>query len=149
MENLFTAADREAMLVRLAALQPESPRKWGTMTLPQMLAHCSVGFQYPLGEKTVVRPLIFTLLAPLAKHRALGPKALGRNGPTGRDFVIRDQRDFAVERQRLQDYLLRFCAEGRGGVNNRPHAFFGPLTGDEWGRLMFKHLDHHLRQFGA
>ncbi|MGE0393928.1 MAG: DUF1569 domain-containing protein [Vicinamibacterales bacterium] len=149
MENLFNAADRDAMLTRLAALEPDRARRWGTMALPQMLAHCTVGFQYPLGEKTARPPLAGRLLAPLIKGRLLGPKPFGRNGRTGADFVIRDQRDFDVERARLHDYIVRFCAEGRGGVNNRVHAFFGPLTGDEWGRLMFKHLDHHLRQFGA
>ena len=46
-------------------------------------------------------------------------------------------------------YVVRFCAEGRGGVNNRGHVFFGPMTGEEWGRLMYNHLDNHLRQFGA
>jgi len=149
MENLFNTTDRDAMLTRLDALAPGSTRRWGTMALPQMLAHCTVGFQYPLGEKTARPSVVGRLLGPVIKGRLLGKKPLGRNGPTGPDFIITDPRDFDVERQRLHDYILRFCAEGRGGVNNRPHAFFGPLTGDEWGRLMFKHLDHHLRQFGG
>jgi len=149
MENLFNAADRDAMLTRLAALQPGSPRQWGKMTLSQMLAHCARAFEYPLGEKTAKPPLMGRLVAPFIKGQFLGRKPLRRNGPTGPDLIITDERDFDHERHRLHDSVLRFCAEGRGGVNNRPHAFFGPLTGDEWGRLMFKHLDHHLRQFGG
>jgi hypothetical protein len=149
MENLFNATDRDAMLTRLAGLHPDQARRWGKMALPQMLAHCTVGVQYPLGEKTGRQSLIGRVLAPVLKGRFLGPRPFGRNGPTGPDFIITDQRDFDVERHRLHDYIVRFCAEGRGGVNNRAHSFFGPLTGDEWGRLMFKHLDHHLRQFGG
>lgn len=149
MENLFNAPDRDAMLTRLAALEPGNVRRWGTMTLPQMLAHCAVAFSYPLGEKTAVRPWFARVLAPLVKGRLLGRAPMAKNGPTAPDLIIRDERSFEHERERLHDCVLRFCAEGRGGVNNRSHAFFGPLTGDEWGRLMFKHLDHHLRQFGG
>jgi hypothetical protein len=43
----------------------------------------------------------------------------------------------------------RFAAAGPQGCTTHPHAFFGSLTPDEWAILMYKHLDHHLRQFGA
>ena len=149
MENLFNGVDRDAILARLAALDPASQRRWGKMTPAQMLAHCSAALQYPLGEKSARQPLLGRLLTPLLKGRILGPAPFGKNGPTAPDLVVADGREFEPERQRLLDYTVRFCAEGRGGVNNRRHAFFGALTGDEWGRLMYKHLDHHLRQFGA
>ncbi len=149
MENLFNAADRDAMRLRLVTLPSDSTRRWGKMMLPQMLAHCTVGFEYALGERTARPSLLGRVVGPLIKGRLFGPKPLDKNGPTSPDFIITDQRDVEVERHRLLDALTRFCAEGRGGVNNRPHSFFGPLTGDQWGRLMFKHLDHHLRQFGG
>lgn len=149
MENLFNVTDRDALLARIVALNPGAGRQWGKMTAPQMLAHCTVGFQFPLGEKAGPQMFLGRLLARFVKKGALGPKPLPKNGPTGPDFIIRDERDFEHERQRLYEYVMRFCAEGRGGVNNRVHGFFGPLTGDEWGRLMYKHVDHHLRQFGA
>ena len=149
MENLFSVTDRDAVLARVAALHPGAVRQWGKMSAPQMLAHCTVGFQFPLGEKTGRQVMLGKLLAPFIKRKALGRYPLQKNSPTCPDFVITDERDFEVERRRLYDYVVRFCAEGRGGVNNRVHTFFGALTGEEWGRLMYKHLDHHLRQFGA
>lgn len=149
MHNLFDGADRDAMLARLAALDSVHPRQWGRMTLPQMLAHCSVAFQFPLGERTRTQSFLGKVVSPFVRRSVLGRAPLKKNGPTGPDFIITGEPDFEVERQRLMAYVVRFCAEGRGGVNNRGHVFFGPMTGEEWGRLMYNHLDHHLRQFGA
>jgi transposase InsO family protein len=72
-----------------------------------------------------------------------------RNSPTSKDLVIRDDRDFVTERQRLTELLRRFTEGGPAGCTKHPHSFFGPLTPAEWAEIMYKHLDHHLRQFGA
>ncbi len=149
MENLFDGGDRDGLLARLVALDPSSARRWGRMTPAQMLAHCASAFDYPLGQKSRPQPLLGRIVTPFLKARVLGPAPFGRNGPTAPDLVVADGREFEPERQRLVASVVDFCEAGRGGVNNRRHPFFGPLTGDEWGRLMFKHLDHHLRQFGA
>jgi hypothetical protein len=72
-----------------------------------------------------------------------------RNSPTSKELVIKDVRDFETERKRLSTLISRFAAVGPAGCTAHPHAFFGSLTPDEWAVLMYKHLDHHLRQFGA
>ena len=64
-------------------------------------------------------------------------------------MVAGDDKDFETERNRLSGLIDRFAAAGPAGCTSHPHAFFGPLTPDEWAVLMYKHLDHHLRQFGA
>ena len=40
-------------------------------------------------------------------------------------------------------------AMGEAGTNGHVHGFFGSMSGAEWGVTQYKHLDHHLRQFGA
>lgn len=72
-----------------------------------------------------------------------------RNSPTAPDLVIRDERDLGAERERLNGLIDRFAAGGPAGCTTHPHTFFGPMTPQEWATLMYKHLDHHLRQFGA
>ncbi len=37
----------------------------------------------------------------------------------------------------------------RIGLSKDPHPFFGNLNSEEWDTLNWKHLDHHLRQFGV
>jgi len=72
-----------------------------------------------------------------------------RNSPTARELVMKDDRDFVAEQRRLDGLLDEFAAAGPGGCTDHPHAFFGPMKPDEWAILMYKHLDHHLRQFGV
>jgi LPS sulfotransferase NodH len=62
---------------------------------------------------------------------------------------VTDERDLEAERRRLLDLVERFAAAGPAGCTTHPHSFFGRLTPREWAVLMYKHLDHHLRQFGA
>jgi hypothetical protein len=84
------------------------------------------------------------------KHRALGnDDPIRRNSPTLEEFIVHDQPDIVAERARLSTLIDRFAAGGATACSTHPHSFFGPLTPDEWAILMYKHVDHHLRQFGA
>ena len=86
----------------------------------------------------------------LVKPLALGDdKPMKRNAPTAPSFVVDDERDLAAERAKLVALIDRFAAAGPAGCTSHPHAFFGRLTPQEWSVLMYKHLDHHLRQFGV
>jgi transposase InsO family protein len=62
---------------------------------------------------------------------------------------VKHERDFVAERQRLRGLIDRFAAGGPAGCTKHPHSFFGPMTPEEWAALNYKHLDHHLRQFGV
>ena len=72
-----------------------------------------------------------------------------KNSPTAPLLIVGDARDFEKERQRLGVLIDRFVAGGPEGCSTHPHCFFGPMTPQEWAVLMYKHLDHHLRQFDA
>jgi hypothetical protein len=150
MNNLFTPADRRHLSDRLAALQPGATRQWGKMDVAQMCAHCAAATEVAAGEVTKQQAFIGKLLGPFVKGSVLrSEKPLTRNSPTDPMFVISDPRNFEREKARLVAVTNRFCDSGPGAANGRVHSFFGRMTGDEWGVLMYKHLDHHLRQFGA
>lgn len=149
MQNLFNPGDRAAITQRLSTLQPSSPRQWGKMNPAQMLAHCAMVMEIGCGERVMKQILIGRLLAPFVRRTALGETPFRRNGPTGREFKILDERDFAAEHKRLAGLVDRFCARGPAGAEGVVHPFFGRLSADDWGRLMYKHLDHHLRQFNV
>jgi hypothetical protein len=149
MKNLFCANDLEALKARIARLRPDSPRHWGTMTVSQTLAHCSLGVQTATGELRPPRKLIGRILGPVIKPKVLGDdEPMRRNSPTVPETIVRNEPDFATEQARLIASLDQFFAAGPQGCTSHPHAFFGPLTPDEWAILMYKHVDHHLRQFG-
>ncbi len=149
MQNLFDADDRNALVRRLSDLRPSNARQWGKMTVAQMLAHCAVALEVPCGDRVKNQRLLGRLLAPFVRSAILGSKPFSHNAPTDPEYRIADERDFEREKARVEVLINRFCTRGPAAVDGVVHSFFGRLTGDEWGRLMYKHLDHHLRQFGV
>jgi hypothetical protein len=150
METLFEPARVEEALRRVRQLRPESERLWGSMKPEQMLAHCTAGLQMAMGQIRPPRALIGRLIGRAVKRAAFrDEEPMRRNSPTARELVIGDNRDFAAESERLCGEIGRFAAAGPAGCTTHPHPFFGRITPEEWAALMYKHLDHHLRQFGA
>jgi len=149
MKSLFNDADRESILRRLDALQVDSPRQWGKMNAAQMVTHCARALETGAGERPMKQKLIGKVLMPFFRKSILGEKPFSRNGPTDPSFIVADEREFSTERQKLVDLIGRFVARGPAAAATQTHAFFGKMTGEEWGETMYKHIDHHLRQFGV
>jgi len=137
------------MLARLERLQPDAARQWGKMTSAQMLAHCHQPLRVALGELPLKRSLIGFLFGRMAKKMLLAPKPWKPDMPTAPEFKVPDERDFAKEKASLLVLVKRFGQAGPLGLTKQPHPFFGKLTNDEWQALQWRHLDHHLRQFGG
>jgi hypothetical protein len=149
MRNLFEPAAKQSILERLASLSPGAARQWGKMDASQMMAHCSVALEAGTGDKPLKQRLIGKIFAPFVRTSLLGEKPFGKNSPTDPTFVVTDARDFAREKDRLAALVARFCELGPSGAGKNTHSFFGKISGDDWGVVMYKHLDHHLKQFGA
>jgi hypothetical protein len=147
--TIFDGRDRDAVLARLAALRSDAARVWGKMDAAQAMAHCSLVLECTLGERPVHQVFIGKLIGRFFRAKLLGPEPFSRNAPTGSFLIVADPRNFARERDRLTGAIRRFAAAGPASAATFPHGFLGRLTGDEWGRMMHKHVDHHLRQFGA
>lgn len=149
MKSLFESAARDEVVARLGALRPDAARAWGKMDPAQMLCHCSRALEAATGDRPMKQKLIGKLLMPFLRKSILGEKPFSRNSPTDPTFVISDTCDFGEERTRLLALIQRFVERGETAAGNETHAFFGKLSGQEWGEVMYKHLDHHLRQFGV
>ncbi len=150
MKNLYDAARVAEVKTRLSQLQAESPRLWGKMNAPQAVAHCSIAMEWALGDSHPPRLFIGRIVGHFIKPLVMrDDEPMRRNSPTSPDLVIADLRDLIKERERLCGQIDRFAAGGPSACSSSPHPFFGRLTPQEWAILMYKHLDHHLRQFGA
>jgi hypothetical protein len=148
-DSLFEPAGLTRMLSRLDALRADSPRGWGRMDVAQMLAHCQRPLRVALGELPLKRSLVGVLFGRLAKKQLLAPKPWKQGMPTAPEFRIHDAREFAREHAALRALVERFGRGGAAALTKLPHPFFGPLTSEEWQALQWRHLDHHLQQFGA
>lgn len=149
MHTVFNSADRDALVARFHKLEPASTRQWGKMNPAQMLTHCTRALEAGAGVTTAKQAFLGKIVTPLIRKSVFGEKPFGRNSPTDPKFVVSDERDFEAERKRLLEVLALFVQRGPEGATNRMHSFFGKLKGEEWGILTYKHLDHHLRQFGV
>ena len=150
MESMFAPGTREAIAERIRKIEPGTKGEWGTMTPPQMLAHCRLGVQMATGGRPLKRALIGRLLAWMVRGRFLNTDApLAKNSPTDPKLLEATATDVDAEREQLLKELDAFCALGLGGMPAYPHPFFGKMSPEQWDRLMAKHLDHHLRQFGV
>ena len=147
--SVFDAADRGRILERLDALRPDGARFWGKMEPAQMLAHCAVAIELPLEDPRRKQRWIGKLFAPFVRRKFLGDAPFPKSSPTDPAFIVGDRRSFETEKARLLAALARFVERGPAAANGTIHTFFGRMSGAEWGRLIYKHLDHHLRQFGV
>jgi Protein of unknown function (DUF1569) len=135
---------------RIDSLRIDSERQWGKMSAAQTIAHCASGLQMALGDIRPPRALLGRLMGSVIKHKVVGnDDPLRRNSPTVRELVIRGERNLDTERVRLCSLIDKFVSGGISVCTTHPHPFFGLLTPAEWAVLMYKHLDHHLRQFGV
>lgn len=153
MKTLLDPAVAEDVKQRILRLAPDSQRQWGKMTLPHTLAHCTSGVQMAMGTlnpKRVSFPA--SLLGPLIKPLVLrGDTPLRRNSPSSPELFSPDSAQCSFERERaaLIAAVDAFAGNGAAGCSQHPHPFFGRLKPQEWAILVYKHLDHHLRQFGV
>lgn len=148
MPSLYSSTDSSAVLDRIKRLNPASQGQWGIMSVAQMLAHTQQPLRVALGDLHLKQGLLGRFLGPYFKRKILA-KGFGKNTPTDKAFVVSDPRQFEEERQKLIALVQRFTSGGPQAVSKEPHPFFGPMTEDEWDKLQWLHLDHHLRQFGV
>jgi hypothetical protein len=89
------------------------------------------------------------ILKFLVKNTVVGAKPYSKNGQTAPQFLITNERDFEKEKQRLIDFIKRAEKDGKAFFDGKESMSFGALTAQEWSTMFYKHLDHHLTQFGV
>ena len=150
MKNIFDANDTHQTIERINKLTPQTQQLWGKMNVAQMLAHCNVAYELVYTDKHP-KPKGFKkfMIKLLAKNIVVGPKPYKRNSRTAPMFLITDQREFEKEKKRLVDHLQKTQQLGAEHFDGKESHAFGPLSTKEWNTLFYKHLDHHLQQFGV
>lgn len=149
MNSMFNQLDMTQILNRIDTLNSQSQPLWGKMDVAQMLAHCSAFQDIAMGIKNPPRGWLGVLVGNFAKPAFYNDKPLPRNMSTIPDILIADAREFETERAGLKEKIIAFQKNGLERCTTHPHSFFGKLTPEQWGKGLYKHLDHHLKQFGV
>lgn len=146
MQTVWDAGVRKELLERFGRLKADEKPRWGKMNAGQMVAHCADPLRAAMGEMKVTEkwtPMRFGLLRYLVIYVLPWPKG----APTAVEFIHTGAEDLDRSREQLTAALERFAKHQ--GKPFRDHAAFGTLSEKDWGCLTWRHLDHHLRQFGV
>jgi hypothetical protein len=148
--NIFEKDTLESIKTRIRLLTNSTSAHWGKMNVTQMLAHCNVTYEMIFTDKHPKPIFIVGLMMKLfVKGKVVGESTYARNSPTGPQFIITDIREFEKEQTRLLTYLDQVFELGSTSFEGKESNSFGVLTAREWNNMMYKHLDHHLSQFGV
>ncbi len=150
MKNIFDLKETNALIERINKLDAYAKPQWGKMSVDQMLAHCNVTYEMIYDNKHP-KPNTFKkwMLKSVVKPYVVSEKPYKKNSRTAPEFIISDSKNFVEEKARLSDFLVKTQSLGHAFFDNKPSHSFGKLTANEWNNLFYKHLDHHLSQFGV
>jgi Protein of unknown function (DUF1569) len=149
LPDIFDPAVTAQLIRRIESVSQATKPAWGKMNAAQMLAHCCVVYRQIRGEIGAGPWLLRTLARTFFKKSVVGDEPFKQNLPTAKAFIIRNPQEFARERERLITYVREIHAEGAAAFEGRTSLTWGPMSAREWSNLLYKHLDHHLRQFSA
>lgn len=150
MKSIFDEEAYNDITLRLDELSPDDKPSWGKMGVTQMLKHCQKPIKLAFGEEKVQRPNVFMkLLIRLVKPTLYNDKPWKKGLPTAQEFVIQHTEDFETEKSKLKGLVKRFYDSKSYFEPSKPHPIFGEMKSKMWGQWGYKHLDHHLKQFGV
>ncbi len=147
MPSLRKQAIRNSLTQRLLSLTPETRPQWGKFDAPRMICHLADSFAMALGEISTQSANKKAFQRFPMKHLILYVLPWPKGTPTAPELLATEAGEFDRDRQRVVEMMERVAAAPRG--MGPEHPFFGPLDNEEWNALQWKHVNHHLTQFGV
>jgi hypothetical protein len=144
MKSMFDQSTREELISRINLLDENSTAKWGKMSVYQMIKHCTLWEEMLLGKKQYRQSFLGRLFGKIALKNMLKDEPIKPNLPTVPSFKIKDNGDVAKAKA---TWISLIAEHGKGENAGFVHPFFGKLTAEQAGRIAYKHIDHHLKQF--
>jgi len=147
MKSVLDASARQELIGRISLLNKNSRAQWGQMNVYQMLKHCVLCEELYLGKRTEKRVFMGRILGKIGLRNILREdKPFPRSAPTSAAFKVVEQTgDLELEKQRWMAMLEQY-----GNYSTDfTHWFFGKMTKEQVGQFVYKHDDHHLRQFNV
>lgn len=150
LPNIFSSSVAEEVIQRIDLLVPTAQPLWGTMNAAQMLAHLNVTYEM-IFENKHPKPGMFMrlILKGLVKKKVVTEVPYPKSSRTAPQFLMTGDKDFDAEKQRLIDYIRKVQELGQSHFDGKESHSFGVLNSTEWNVMLYKHLNHHLSQFGV
>jgi len=146
VKNLFDPSVKQEIIDRINKLTAQTQRQWGKMNVSQMLAHVQLPISCAYGTHQVKGSFLLKLLGPLFKSVLYNDKPYKQSLPTDKSYIVVNAKDFEKEKQGLLEKLNMFSNDS---IVLENHPVWGKMTKEQWSKATWKHLDHHLKQFGV
>ncbi|MEO6405502.1 MAG: DUF1569 domain-containing protein [Ferruginibacter sp.] len=144
MKSIFDKATRDELIERVNSLNENSTAQWGKMNVSQMMKHCTQWDEMALGKKNYKQSFIGKLFGKMALKNMLNDEPIKQNLPTVPDFKIKEDINFAEEKEKWISLIGEYESFSN---DNFIHPFFGTMSKENTGKIVYKHVDHHLQQF--
>ena len=150
MKNIFQEEVSQEVINRINKLTPSTQPLWGKMSVDHMLAHCNVTYEF-LYDNIHPKPNVFKkfLLKTFVKGIVTNEKPYKKSSQTAPEFIMKGSKNFEEEKLRLIGYITKTQLLGENHFEGKESHSFGVLSKAEWNNMFYKHLDHHLTQFGV
>ena len=150
IQNIYSAPVSEQFIARIEKIAPNTQNLWGKMNASQMMAHCNVSYDMAFDENyKKSNAFLRFILKNLAKKGLVNDAPLSKNSSTATEMIIKTEKDLNVEKGKLIANVKNLVTKGEDYFHLKDHPGFGVMTKDEWNNFYYKHLDHHLTQFGV
>ena len=149
MNSIYDKTSNDALIARINKLTPENKSHWGKMSVDQMLVHCKIATEVAFGKQDLKINFLMKLLGKLLKKKVFYGGDMGKNSPTAKEFIITDHHDLEKAKAALIANISRFASEGKTSIQTMNHPFWGKMSYEDWDALLWKHTNHHLKQFGV
>ena len=147
IKNLFDPVVKQEIIDRINKLTPESKQLWGKMNVAQMLCHVQQPMGIAYGTYHPKGSFLLRLIGPLFKSKLWDETPYKQGLPTDPTFIMTGQEKvFEQEKEAVLQMIGRFTEANIAGER---HPVFGNLSKENWSKATWKHLDHHLKQFGV
>ncbi len=150
IQNIYSTPVAEQFIGRINKLSPNTQNQWGKMNVSQMMAHCNVSYDMAFDENyKKSSSFLRFILKNLAKKGLVNESPLSKNSSTASEMIIKTAKDFDIEKSKLVSNIQNLVTKGENYFHLKDHPGFGVMTKEEWNNFYYKHLDHHLTQFGV
>lgn len=149
VKNLHNKIFFDEIVSRIELLNQNSERKWGKMTVSQMLYHCTLILKVAIGEIELekINFLYKTIGIATKNELKIFGNGIPHNMPTFTKLIVNFECNFEVEKKLLLETLFSYFEVYENKKLPKNHVLFGEMTEKDWGILEYRHLNHHLKQF--
>jgi hypothetical protein len=144
--SIYDIANRRSLAERLGSLRHDQAPRWGRMTAPRMVSHLLEAYRMRNGALRI--RWRFVPLRPLVKWLALYVLPFPKGAPTAPELLARKPEEWDADLAALRSVILS-CEAPDASATIGDHPIFGTMSARDWGVLLHKHTEHHLRQFGV